>query len=154
MLEVVAAIVRAVRNHVVPKLVAAGFLPAVREAADDAIRAAVAGELRLLDPHLRRSPELAAELLHPDFVEFGASGRRWDAVSVLAAMAGDADAGGGEPPIEATEVSGTLLAPDVVHVTYVSDAGGRRARPSSIWRRDAAGRWRVWFHQGTLTDER
>lgn len=98
-------------------------------------------------PAVRAAPELVAELLHPEFVEFGASGRRWDAASVLEVMAG----GEVGPPIEVTGLTGTRLAADVVHLTYRSDAGGRRARRSSIWRRDARGRWLLWFHQGTLT---
>jgi hypothetical protein len=110
------------------------------------VRAAVTGELRLLDRAVRRSPEQVAALLHRDFVEFGASGRRWDAASVLAVMSGaDAD----EPPIEVTELSAVVLAPGVVHVTYVSNASGRVARRSSLWR-ESEGEWRLWFHQGTL----
>lgn len=54
---------------------------------DSATRAAVDNELRLLDPRTRRSPERVAELLHPDFTEFGASGRAWDRASMLAAIA-------------------------------------------------------------------
>lgn len=49
---------------------------------------------------------------------------------------------------------GARLAPDVVHLTYTSDAAGRRARRSSVWRRDARGRWLLWFHQGTPTQDR
>jgi 8-oxo-dGTP diphosphatase len=146
----------AVRNHVVPRLVAAGLLAAVDTDADtdagtdadDAVRAATAGELRLLDPAVRASPELVTELLHPDFVEFGASGRRWDATSVLEVM------GAAGPPIEVRGLAGTRLAPDVVHLTYTSDAAGRQARRSSVWRRDPRGRWLLWFHQGTLTQDR
>ena len=48
-------------------------------------------------------------------------------------------------------MSGVLLAPGIVHVTYVSDHAGRRARRSSVWRLTDDG-WRVYFHQGTLTD--
>jgi hypothetical protein len=140
----------AVRDQVVPRLVAAGLLAAVDAADEDgAVRAARTGELRLLDPAVRASPELVAELLHPEFVEFGASGRRWDAASVLAVMGG----GAAEPPIEVTGLAGTRLAADVVHLTYLSNAGGRRARRSSVWRRDARGRWLLWFHQGTLTED-
>jgi hypothetical protein len=47
-----------------------------------AVEAAIQGELRLLDPEIRRSPEQVGALLHPEFHEFGASGRRWDRASV------------------------------------------------------------------------
>jgi 8-oxo-dGTP diphosphatase len=149
----------AVRNHVVPRLVAAGLLAAVPgpadedgEDEDDPVGAATAGELRLLDPRVRVSRELVAELLHPEFVEFGASGRRWDAASVLEVMGGGGATA--EPPISVSGLAGIRLAADVVHLTYVSDAAGRRARRSSVWRRDARGRWLLWFHQGTLTEDR
>jgi hypothetical protein len=113
---------------------------------DDGVRAAMAGELRLLDRSVRVRPELVRELLHPDFVEFGASGRHWDAASILEVTGTDDP---DLPSIEATELAGVRLAPDVVHLTYVSADRGRRARRSSIWRRTDDG-WRVWFHQGTL----
>jgi hypothetical protein len=49
-----------------------------------------------------------------------------------------------------TDISGVRLADDVVHVTYLSRRGERFARRSSIWLRTGAG-WRLYFHQGTLT---
>ena len=53
----------AVRHQVVPRLVEAGLLAAGGSVADDgAVRAAKAGELRQLDPAVRASPELVAEL--------------------------------------------------------------------------------------------
>ncbi|MCZ1011507.1 DUF4440 domain-containing protein [Streptomyces lydicus] len=116
---------------------------------DQSVRAAVEGELRLLEPDVRASQALAVELLDPEFVEFGASGRRWDRVSILTAIAPDPDT----PPdrIAISDMTATLMAPGIVHVTYTSDRNGRRARRSSLWRRSAAG-WRLYFHQGTLTD--
>ncbi|MBW8804174.1 MAG: DUF4440 domain-containing protein [Catenulisporales bacterium] len=118
-------------------------------ATDAAIQAAIDGELRLLEAEVRASPELVAEFLDSDFVEFGASGRRWDAQSILAVMGPDNSTP--ESPIVATEISGVLLAPGIVHLTYVSEHDGRRARRSSLWRLTDAG-WRVYFHQGTLID--
>jgi hypothetical protein len=57
--------------------------------------------------------------------------------------------GGEEPLITAREITATRLADDVIHLTYVSQRGERRARRSSIWLRTEDG-WRVYFHQGTL----
>ncbi|HET6855757.1 MAG TPA: DUF4440 domain-containing protein [Streptomyces sp.] len=114
-----------------------------------AVQAAIEGELRLLDPDVRASPALVSELLDPEFVEFGASGRRWDAASILTVTsAGPADPGA---PVQVSGMSGVLLAPGVVHLTYRTDDSGRRARRSSLWRLTASG-WRMYFHQGTLTD--
>ncbi|MEU7317623.1 DUF4440 domain-containing protein [Streptomyces sp. NPDC007083] len=117
---------------------------------EQSVRAAIDAELRLLDPDVRASPALAAGLLDPEFVEFGASGRRWDRVSILAAMAPAADAPADR--VAASDMQATLLASGIVHITYVSDCNGRRARRSSLWRRTAAG-WRMYFHQGTLTGD-
>jgi len=44
---------------------------------DEDVRAAIAGELRLLEPSVRRTPAAVEAMLHADFFEFGASGRRW-----------------------------------------------------------------------------
>jgi hypothetical protein len=113
---------------------------------DEALAEVVRLELLLLEPQVRRDPERLASLLHKDFVEYGASGRRWDRASV--ALAVDA----GEEPIGASAVQARRLGPDAVLVTYRSDARGRRVLRSSIWVRED-GRWLLLFHQGTLTDE-
>lgn len=117
---------------------------------DQAVRAAVDAELRLLDPAVRASPDQVRELLDPEFLEFGASGRRWDTASVLDLMA--ADPFDPKSPVEVSGMSGTVLAPGIVHLTYLSDNRGRRARRSSLWRHTSTG-WRLYFHQGTLTTD-
>ncbi|AXK37536.1 DUF4440 domain-containing protein [Streptomyces armeniacus] len=115
------------------------------------MQAAIDGELRLLDPEVRASARLVTELLDPEFTEFGASGRRWDRGTVMTAMA--SGPGGGETPTAVTGMAGTLLASGVVHLTYVSERDGRRARRSSLWRHRTGVGWRLYFHQGTLADE-
>ncbi|MFD5346742.1 hypothetical protein [Streptomyces anulatus] len=54
-----------------------------------AVQAAIEGEMRLLDPEVRASPARVLELLDPAFIEFGASGRRWDVESILTVTSGD-----------------------------------------------------------------
>ncbi|WLQ39210.1 DUF4440 domain-containing protein [Streptomyces laculatispora] len=110
------------------------------------VRAAVEGELRLLDPRVRASPDAVTELLDQEFTEFGASGRRYDRASVLVVTS----AGGEEAPapIAATGMSGALLAPGLVHLTFTTESNGLRVRRNSIWRRTDS-RWRLYFHQGT-----
>ncbi|MDQ1012930.1 hypothetical protein QFZ82_007415 [Streptomyces sp. V4I23] len=111
-----------------------------------AVQAAMEAELHLLDPEVRASPVLVSELLDPDFIEFGASGRRWDATSILTVTsAGSVDP---ESPVEVSEMSGVLLAPGVVHLTYFAENSGRRTWRSSLWRLTDTG-WRMYFHQGT-----
>ncbi|WSJ47714.1 DUF4440 domain-containing protein [Streptomyces sp. NBC_01317] len=112
------------------------------------MEAAIEGELRLLDPEVRSSPALVSALLDPEFVEFGASGARWDATSVLG-VTGDGSVTEGAP-VGVTALAGRLLAPGLVHLTYVSAHAGRRVRRSSIWRLTSDG-WRLYFHQGTGT---
>ncbi|GAA2304706.1 hypothetical protein GCM10010149_63050 [Nonomuraea roseoviolacea subsp. roseoviolacea] len=114
----------------------------------DPIQAAIAGELRLLDREVRSSARLMAELLDPEFTEIGASGRFWTRSEIIASVVESTRPA--DPPITVSDMTGVLLAPDIVHLTDVSDNAGRRARRSSVWRRSGDG-WRVYFHQGTLS---
>ncbi|MEV7690990.1 DUF4440 domain-containing protein [Streptomyces bungoensis] len=111
-----------------------------------AVRAAMDAELLLLDPEVRASPARVSELLDPEFTEFGASGRRWDAESVLTVTSGATVSP--ESPVEVTEMTGVVLAPGIVHLTYFADNRGRRAWRSSLWRLTGTG-WRLYFHQAT-----
>lgn len=52
----------------------------------DRFNAVKAAELALLDSAVRRDPERVRELLHPDFVEIGRSGRRWTMNATIAAL--------------------------------------------------------------------
>ena len=109
------------------------------------IQAAIECELRLIDPAVRREADQVDALLDPEFVEFGASGRRWQRGEIVAALAADPDYAA--PMV--LDLAGVSLAGGVVLVTYTSDDGMRRCRRSSIWRRTTDG-WRILFHQGTL----
>lgn len=107
-------------------------------------------ERRLLDPAVRRSPEVAGELIDPEFREFGASGRVWDRASVLAMMASPDDA----PPPVTDNWHATRLADDVVLLTYRTRRTGRATLRSSLWRRGDEAGWRVVFHQATVQPAR
>jgi hypothetical protein len=109
------------------------------------IQVAIECELRLLDPAVRRAADQVDAMLDPEFVEFGASGRRWQRGEIIAALAADSDSAA--PTV--LDLAGIRLAQGVVLVTYTSDDGKRRCQRSSIWRRTIDG-WRVLFHQGTL----
>ncbi|WP_320783673.1 nuclear transport factor 2 family protein [Streptomyces sp. CRN 30] len=115
---------------------------------DTAVEAAVRGELRLLDPEVCRVPDLVGALLHPEFTEFGVSGRRWDRASIVAALT---DPAGPMARPATARMHGVRVAPDVVHLTYDSESDGRWAHRSSLWRRTGDG-WRLYFHQGTPFD--
>jgi hypothetical protein len=116
--------------------------------ADQDVQAVVELELQLQKPEVRAEPADVEALLHPGFSEFGASGRRWGRPEMIAALAAEQPVGE-EPVIITTEMTGTRLADDVIHLTYLSQRAGRRALRSSIWLRTPDG-WRVYFHQGTL----
>ncbi|MDH6625559.1 hypothetical protein M2271_003370 [Streptomyces sp. LBL] len=113
---------------------------------DQAVEAAVQGELRLLAPEVRSCPELVGALLHPDFHEFGASGRHWDRASIIADLAATTDAE--TAPVAVSRMKGVRLAPDLVQLTFDTAHNGRHVHQSSLWRRTEP-RWLLYFHQGT-----
>ncbi|KAA0935295.1 nuclear transport factor 2 family protein [Streptomyces apricus] len=126
------------------------------DAADD-VEQAIAGELRLMDPRVRSSRELAGRLLDPEFVEVGGSGRRWTYASMLDALAGLTGSSQDGPRYEPSDIRGVPLAPGLVHLTFETLLDGVRTRHSSIWRRhgghadggDGGGGWRMYYHQAT-----
>jgi ribonuclease HI len=113
---------------------------------DGELREVVRRERQLLDPASRANSDLVGRLIHPDFVEHGASGRIWNRSSIIAALAADPGVSG-----IASNVEAVRLADDVVLVTY--RIGGERASlRSSVWVHDPEAGWRLRFHQGSRTD--
>ncbi|HEY3615024.1 MAG TPA: nuclear transport factor 2 family protein [Gaiellales bacterium] len=102
--------------------------------ADERVQTAIDGELQLLEAHVRASSELLEAVLDPEFSEIGASGTRWSRAAIIAAL------------------TGVLLAPWLVHLTFTTSAGGRRVHRSSLWRR-SGDRWQIYFHQATPAPE-
>ncbi|MFF3904684.1 DUF4440 domain-containing protein [Streptomyces sp. NPDC001848] len=111
-----------------------------------AVEAAIERELRLLDPEIRHTPEQVGALLHPDFHEFGASGRHWDRASLIEMLTSTTDPGA--RPSVTSPIEATQLAADLVHLTFDTENNGRHAHRSSLWRRTEDG-WQLYFHQGT-----
>ncbi|TFV71339.1 DUF4440 domain-containing protein [Blastococcus sp. CT_GayMR19] len=107
------------------------------------LRDVVERELTLLEPDVRRDAERVRALLHPGFLERGASGRVRDPESITAVTSG-ADA-----PVQAADLRTRYLGADAVLVTYRSREPGREALRSSVWLRDPEARWLLLFHQGT-----
>ncbi|MER8045877.1 nuclear transport factor 2 family protein [Streptomyces sp. NPDC094032] len=110
---------------------------------------AIDRERSLHDPSVRLSGALAEALFDPEFIEVGASGRRWTRAEMIAALPTLHGGTENSTPITAERFEGTVLAPGVVHLTYETRIEDRHARRSSIWRRDAAGRFRLYYHQAT-----
>ena len=122
------------------------------ETSEADVEAVAALEVVLLTPEVRRSRARLEELLDPEFIEIGASGRLWSRPAVIDMLAGGEDRDGSRAewaPLPTAEMAGRPVAPGLVLLTYVCDPGGRAARRSSLWRRSGSS-WRMLFHQGTL----
>jgi hypothetical protein len=113
--------------------------------ADEVIRR----ERLLLDPAVRASAEQVLALLHPDFVEFGASGQRWDGPGVVAALVAETPPAD-EPAAQLSAIATDRLADDVILLTYTVRRRGGTSRRSSVWVRGPERGWLLRFHQGTL----
>jgi hypothetical protein len=124
-----------------------------REAYDLAGSPDVASDEGLLQLELalaRRDSSLSdvplAKLLHPDFAEFGASGREWDRASVTELLATD------QPRrVDITDFRVSPLGPGARLATFraVEPDIDRQTLRSSLWLAHE-GRWRLRFHHGTL----
>ena len=106
----------------------------------------ISRERQLLDPEVRRHSDLMRALLHPEFVEFGASGRTWNFESIIDALTSE------QTPheITATDFLALPLAPDVILLTFKTDSAGHVCLRSSVWVRNDDGQWLLRFHQGTV----
>ncbi len=103
-----------------------------------------------MDPDVRASRSLAAGLLDLEFIEVGASGRRWTYEEMLAALPEMTGADTNGPRHEPSGMTGVVLAPGLVHLTYESPLNGGRAHRSSLWRRQhGETTWRMYYHQAT-----
>lgn len=94
--------------------------------------------------------ERMSDIIAPDFLEFGRSGRIYRREDSLAVPRQPIDAVLPLPDFDAR-----LLHPDIAQVTYNSavtyDGVVQHARRSSIWSRTSSG-WVLRFHQGTPCD--
>ena len=111
-------------------------------------------EVELHQPATRRNVARLKELLHPDFEEFGRSGRRYSLHDLLMALPSEEKI----PEVQAESFALSQVDKGVVLITYrsahVSPSGEqeRRTLRSSLWVQTKDG-WQMRFHQGTPTDE-
>ncbi|GAA4657452.1 ribonuclease HI family protein [Arthrobacter cryoconiti] len=117
--------------------------PAFSQTQDAGLETLVELERELLDPTVRADTIRTGELLHANFEEISASGRRWTRPEILTKLSEE----------EQRETSLELLSLNrldtaAVLLTYRSMAAGVSALRSSIWLREN-GRWQLRFHQGT-----
>ncbi len=101
-------------------------------------------EEELLNPAVRRSPELAGRLLAEDFIEFGGSGVVYDKRRILEALRQEASG----PPAVISDCAVRRLSADVILATYRTGRGEASRLRSSVWKL-MEGRWQMVFHQGT-----
>lgn len=113
---------------------------------EEACAEVIRRERQLLDPKVRRQPELVRALLHPDFVEFGASGRIWNAESITHTLTSEQ----ASHEITATDFQPLPLAPDAILLTFKTESAGRTCLRSSVWIRSEGNKWLLRFHQGTV----
>ena len=106
-------------------------------------------ERQLLDPEVRRQPDRMRELLHPEFFEFGASGRIWNIESIIDALTSEQTS----HEIMGPDFLAVPLALDAILLTFKTDSAGRICLRSSIWVRSDDDQWLLRFHQGTVIVE-
>jgi len=110
-------------------------------------------ECELHEPNVRHDPHRLNELLHPEFREFGRSGRSYTKAEILEYLAQEKQ----PAKVQSQDFFVQSLAPDVLLLTYKSahiGAGGileRHTLRASVWKLEPSG-WQVLFHQGTPTD--
>ena len=113
------------------------------------IELVIAQERQILDIQVRQDRARLRELLHPDFEEFGASGRIWDLESVIEALTSEKD----PQEIIGSDFEGVILAPNLILLKFRTEAGGRVCLRSSIWMQGEDGNWKLRFHQGTVVSQ-
>jgi len=96
-------------------------------------------ERHLLNPDVRGDAAALDALLHREFVEVGASGRRWTRAEVIAALVADPHTSHDVQSLHVDE-----LAHGIALVTY--DLAGTRRM--SLWVKEVTG-WYLRYHQGT-----
>lgn len=99
-------------------------------------------ERSLLSAAVREDPAAMAAVLHPDFVEHGASGRIWTKPDVIAEFT-EADA---SAELEVLGVE--TLAEGILLLRWRCRSGESESLRSSIWQRSGS-TWRLRFQQGT-----
>ena len=109
-------------------------------------------ECELHQPKARKDSNRLAQLLHPEFHEFGRSGRAYRRAEILERLPAETQA----PEIHARDFHIVQLAESVYLLTYRSAHAASSGRfeshtnRSSVWRLEPVG-WQMIFHQGTPT---
>ena len=111
---------------------------------DTALEDIVGCERELLTAAVHADRARLEAVLHPDFVEIGASGRRWTRDDMIAALLAAPEPG----DVELYDVVARHVAAGAVLVTCTTRRATGAVHRSSLWVRHDE-RWVVRFHQGT-----
>ncbi len=98
----------------------------------------------------RFDPAYMETVLHPDFIEFGCSGRRYTRTEIMA-FTGDTI----QVKLPFDQFTFRPISDTVVHITYISEVQYEHLQVcnrTSIWVY-LDGRWQLHFHQGTPTEK-
>lgn len=118
------------------------FSTVVPAAAEDELAVVIGFEKELLSDRTRSNTARVRQLLHPQFTEFGASGRIWTRNRLLAEIAPLPMRMRYEP------IAAEWLSDDLVLLRWRAVSGHSEWLRSSIWQRHE-GDWRLRFAQGT-----
>lgn len=111
---------------------------------DDRIDEVARAERELLDTSIRRDSQRVRELLHPEFVEVGRSGRRWTRDEIVVSLSAETD----RLTPDVDEWSFNYVAPTLILATYRITTTSGRSRHASLW--DVGGAAPLLrYHQGT-----
>lgn len=103
-------------------------------------------ELNLLLPSIRSDEKLLTQIIHPEFVEFGASGRQWYKNDLIEALVKS------QVPnvVTVLDLLAVRVDASTILVTYRTSEPNREVLRSSVWLL-VSGEWVIRFHQGTPT---
>jgi hypothetical protein len=110
-------------------------------------------ECELHEPKARHDAKRLAQLLHPNFREFGRSGRSYARAEIIEQLRAETES----TKVHAQDFNLMMLANSVYLLTYrsahlaLSGMLERHTNRASVWRLESAG-WQMVFHQGTPTD--
>jgi hypothetical protein len=102
-------------------------------------------EKQLLQPNIRNDRAALEGMLHHDFFEFGASGKKWDRKAVIESLTKEDAAN-----YVVSDFSFHPISLNAMLITYTSELNGQRVLRSSIWK-ESGEAWKLFFHQGTKT---
>ena len=116
---------------------------------------ALESEIRVLEERLLQANTRAArgqvdELLAPDFVEFGSSGRVFDKAAAMQFLAAESESHFSMLQFRIKRLGSDVVLATYIAVTHLPGAPPRHSLRSSIWVRENY-IWQLVFHQGTRT---